>query len=200
MSTSGAFLFCWYFVTWWYSDWSGKNQKRSTKFFLSLGIDGKLLYDNGICRKTNLIKITLSSMEVNEIGESYTNEIASLQNDIYLLTQKSYQKREDLERLERVLAELMDHKTEFQHYNQLCVTPRLSINTWYGHMAKDFQSFQEHETLRSYESISDHQLNRTLTQLKDEIQVINQTILDLQGVLSAKDIRLSHVIEQQRKG
>lgn len=126
-------------------------------------------------------------------------QIGRLQNSIYSLNQQLEQKRENLNRLEIVLPELMNGMEEYHQNTSLCTSPELSSNTWRGQLGTAFQNFRTGELVSSYRSISRIRLNRVITNLENEIEILKREIGDLRENISSQQGRLNNLYGQRRE-
>lgn len=126
-------------------------------------------------------------------------QIGRIQVSIYALNHQLEQKREDLNRLEAVLPELLNGMDEYHQNTRLCLTPELTSNTWHGQMGTEFQTFRTGELLSSYQSISRIQLNRTITDLENEIETLKREIADLEDRIASQQSRLNSLYAQRRE-
>lgn len=126
-------------------------------------------------------------------------QIENVQNSIYSLNHHIVKNKEALERLEKVLSEVVIYQGDYHQNSQLWMSPGLTSKTWNGQLATDFRTFRDKEVKTSYESISDKQLSRTITSIKDEIATLRQEIGVLQDKIINQETRLSNLIQKKRE-
>ncbi|WP_343271331.1 YwqH-like family protein [Lentibacillus songyuanensis] len=119
------------------------------------------------------------------------NQITTLQSATYSTNQQLIQKRDDLERLKTTFKQVENYQEEFQINQRYCFEPELTVHTWNGQQASQFQDFRHQDLQESYQSIVQRQFEHIISQLADKMEEIRVSIGDLQREYVAKNTRLS---------
>ncbi|RDE31246.1 DUF5082 domain-containing protein [Parageobacillus thermoglucosidasius] len=97
-------------------------------------------------------------------------------------------KEEELQRVYRCEAKLLNSQAEFQAYQRFVMEPELSSNTWDGKKAEKFQQIRHEDMLESYQDMMEQQfsvvfdqLSAKVSDIKEEINLIRQMIAQLEA-------------------
>ncbi|MGM8366785.1 YwqH-like family protein [Virgibacillus sp. W0181] len=126
-------------------------------------------------------------------------EISVLQSSIHSLNVQAEQKREELERLERVFRNLERCQNELQQHEQLCLSPELTPNSWHGQLAADFQNLRKSLLQMSYQALTNNQLEDSLSKIAAKIESLKQTIINLEASISTSNSRLYGLYADRRR-
>ncbi|GGB50003.1 DUF5082 domain-containing protein [Virgibacillus dakarensis] len=124
------------------------------------------------------------------------SSIASVQGSISSLSLQLGAKREEMERLNQASSELLDCQGDFHAKKPLCLKPELTVTTWYGELADNFDTLREDELYGSYVEISDEQLDEAISKLEAKIQEVKQEIQSLEASIAAQRAMLASLYAQ----
>lgn len=106
-------------------------------------------------------------------------------------------KREQLRRLNNCNIQLSQCQSDFYANEYLCVEPQLTLNTWAGTLADEFDQQRDTGILANYKDIETAQFNSTYRVLHDtirrielEIQIIEQRIEALREAERRREVEM----------
>lgn len=110
------------------------------------------------------------------MGISISNHIAELQDSIYTMNIQIDQQRIILERLQTARAELMDYQNEIHQKENNCHAPDLPKSSWYGSLAKAFDTLRSNDLQPAYRAIPHEQIDGAIVIIEGKIKETQQTI------------------------
>jgi len=126
-------------------------------------------------------------------------QMSNVHQQIYSLGYQMDQRREDLERLERVISDVELYQQEYDQSKRYWQDPPLTPNTWTGKFADNFQSMREKAIGESYHDVSYVQLNQILHTLVKTRETLRSEIATLESDIQNQEIRLDDLEVMKRE-
>lgn len=110
------------------------------------------------------------------MGASITNHIVELQDSIYYMNIQIDQQQVALERLQTARTELIDYQNEIHQKENNCHAPDLPKSSWYGSLAKEFDTLRSNNLQPAYRTIPYKQLDGIILIIEGKIKETQQVI------------------------
>jgi hypothetical protein len=93
------------------------------------------------------------------------------------------EKQGEVERLIACQASLQGKQEEFTANEQKCLEPELSVMTWHGKHATDFQNIRESGIHTSYLEIEGEQFSKVFNAISDKIASLQEEIASIKRTI-----------------
>lgn len=94
------------------------------------------------------------------------------------------QKENEVERLIQCRSSLEGTQQEFYDNEEKCLEPELSLHTWHGNHASDFQEIRESGIHESYLDIAGNQFSRVFQAIANKIASLRAEIAEIRRIIA----------------